>query len=164
MCDDTSEGGGDDETPPCSRDVSAEGERVDDLFDIVSDRRTRDVLAHLESLSVDVVELDDIVDYVVECERRRTGECDTGGEDSRETETNPGTDSSADAKPRCETGSNTDPERHHQRVAVSLHHNCLPKLDRTSVLDYDPRSKTVRYRGDERVTAFLELIESVEDP
>lgn len=162
MCDDTSEGGGDDETPPSSRDVSGERERVDGLFDIVSDRRTRAVLSHLESLSVDVVELDDIVDHVAECERQRTVECGAEMEDSREADPDSGSDSAVDTDSRSETGSGIDPERHHQRVAVSLHHNCLPKLDRTSVLDYDPRSKTVRYRGDERVTAFLELVESVE--
>ncbi|MFC4451608.1 DUF7344 domain-containing protein [Halorussus aquaticus] len=163
MCDDACEGGGDDETPPFSRDEPAEEERVDDLFDIVSDRRTRDVLAQLESLSVDVVELDDIVDHVVERERQRPVEGRARTEDCSETQSDGGSESAEDTESNSETGTDTDSDRHHQRVAVSLHHNCLPKLDRTAVLDYDPRSKTVRYRGDERVTAFLEFVQSVED-
>lgn len=34
-----------------------------------------------------------------------------------------------------------------KRFAVGLHHQHLPKLDRAGLLDYDPRSRTVRYRG-----------------
>jgi hypothetical protein len=36
-----------------------------------------------------------------------------------------------------------DPER----LAIGLHHQHLPKFDRAGLLDYDPRSRTVRYRG-----------------
>ena len=33
-----------------------------------------------------------------------------------------------------------------ERVAVRLHHTGLPKLTEVGVVEYDPRSKTVRYR------------------
>lgn len=32
-------------------------------------------------------------------------------------------------------------------VMIELHHAALPKLDAAGVVDYDARSKTVRYRG-----------------
>lgn len=32
-------------------------------------------------------------------------------------------------------------------VAIQLHHSDLPRLDDVGVVDYDARSKTVRYRG-----------------
>lgn len=49
-------------------------------------------------------------------------------------------------------------EAHRQRVAVALHHRLLPKLSDAAVLDYDARSKTVRYRGDDRAAAYLDLL------
>lgn len=47
-------------------------------------------------------------------------------------------------------------EAHRQRVAVALHHRFLPKLSEAAVVDYDARSKTVRYWGDDRVLAYLD--------
>jgi len=44
---------------------------------------------------------------------------------------------------------------------VDLHHNQLPKLAEATIVDYDPRSKTVRNWGDERVRTCLELFETV---
>jgi len=32
-------------------------------------------------------------------------------------------------------------------IAISLHHSTLPKLDDAGLIEYDPRSTTVRYRG-----------------
>jgi predicted transcriptional regulator len=36
-------------------------------------------------------------------------------------------------------------------VAVSLHHNDLPKLADIGIIEYDTRSQTVRYRGHEEI-------------
>jgi hypothetical protein len=40
-----------------------------------------------------------------------------------------------------------DVDQDARRLAIGLHHQHLPKLDRAGLLDYDPRSRTVRYRG-----------------
>lgn len=132
MTDDTSDGGSDDNLPS-SFDAGGSGDdprSIDDLFDTMAKPRTRYVLSHLESISVNVVELDDLVDDVAERE--------------------------------VETGLGVDSEEHRRRVAVALHHNHLPKLAEATVIDYDPRSKTVRYWGDDRISACLELFDSSE--
>lgn len=56
-----------------------------------------------------------------------------------------------------DAGMGTGVPDHRQSVAIELHHNRLPKLDEAAVLDYDPRSRTVRYRGDDRARACLDL-------
>lgn len=152
MPDDTSNGG--DEEPPAPFDADADagsGRPVGDLLETVSDRRARYVLAHLESVSVDVVDLEDVAEYVAERERaaERESESESGA--------GVGDATSGDAE------SGTDAGRHCHRVAVALHHNHLPKLDAAAVLDYDPRSRTVRYRGDDRVGLVLDLLEASED-
>ncbi|WP_276300309.1 DUF7344 domain-containing protein [Halorussus lipolyticus] len=55
-------------------------------------------------------------------------------------------------------GESTDNER----LAVSLHHTHLPKLADANVVEYDPRSEVVRYRGDGLVTDWVELARSHE--
>lgn len=42
------------------------------------------------------------------------------------------------------------------KLKTTLQHQHFPKLASTAVLDFDPRSDTVRYRGDELVEALLE--------
>lgn len=44
------------------------------------------------------------------------------------------------------------------RVAVSLRHRHLPELAAADVVDYDRRDRTVRYRGDELVDAWLDAV------
>ena len=47
------------------------------------------------------------------------------------------------------------------RVAVRLHHVALPKLDDVGVVDYDARTRTVRYHGHARLDQVQEcLLES----
>ena len=46
------------------------------------------------------------------------------------------------------------------RIAVSLHHNHLPKLADVGVVEYDARSETVRYRGGPAVSEWLDLVQS----
>lgn len=103
---------------------------VDTLFEILSKRRCRLVLSHLETAPVDVVELDDLVDHVVEREAAA------------------GVDAIDD---------------HRRQVAMTLHHRHLPRLAVTTLLDYDARSKTVRYWGDDRVATYLDAFRSEGD-
>ena len=44
-----------------------------------------------------------------------------------------------------------------ERVAADLHHRHLPKLADAGLIDYDQRSETVRYWGDETLPPLLEL-------
>lgn len=62
----------------------------------------------------------------------------------------------------AELGGATDD--HHQRVAATLHHCHLPKLSNTAILDYDARSKTIRYRGNDRVAAYLDAFQTEGEP
>lgn len=101
---------------------------LDSLFDLFSDRRTRYVLAHFESVSTDVLELDDLADRIVDYE--------------------------------TDAGLGDGSEEHRAEVAVALHHKHLPKLSDTVIVDYDARSKTVRYWSDGRVSKCLELFEA----
>ena len=64
-----------------------------------------------------VVELDDLVDQIVEWEREWDGETDEA------------------------------PSRHRENVGITLHHNHLPRLADTPLIDYDARSRTVRCRN-----------------
>jgi hypothetical protein len=41
----------------------------------------------------------------------------------------------------------THPDKDETDIAITLHHSTLPKLAEAELLDYDPRSKTARYRG-----------------
>lgn len=47
-------------------------------------------------------------------------------------------------------------------VATVLHHGALPKLARRDVVDYDPRSRTARYRGDPLIERCLGLLADAE--
>lgn len=48
---------------------------------------------------------------------------------------------------------------HREEVETSLVHIHLPKLSAVGVLEYDDRSETVRYYGDERLEARLRRID-----
>lgn len=41
----------------------------------------------------------------------------------------------------------TDDNINREKRAIALHHVALPRLAETSVLDYDTRQNTIRYRG-----------------
>lgn len=43
-----------------------------------------------------------------------------------------------------------------EHVAARLHHTVLPKLDGAGLLEYDPRSATVRYRAHPGVESCLD--------
>ena len=55
-------------------------------------------------------------------------------------------------------GSYWDTDESHARLC--LHHFTLPKLADAGILDYDPRSKTVRYRGRPAVEQLLDTAAS----
>lgn len=44
------------------------------------------------------------------------------------------------------------------RLTVALRHNHLPKLDAIDAFDYDSRSETVQYNGDELLESLLESL------
>lgn len=46
-----------------------------------------------------------------------------------------------------------------ERLRVRLHHRHLPALDDAGLVEYDPASRTVRYRRDERVETLLALLD-----
>ncbi|UPV99114.1 hypothetical protein M0R88_11310 [Halorussus gelatinilyticus] len=50
----------------------------------------------------------------------------------------------------------------HKRVAVKLHHTHLPKLEDANLVEYDPRSETVRYRGGPAVGEWVEMARAYE--
>jgi len=43
-----------------------------------------------------------------------------------------------------------------ERIRLFLRHRALPKLRALGLVDYDPRSETIRYRGDPLVEALLD--------
>lgn len=55
------------------------------------------------------------------------------------------------------------PDDHHARIVASLHHVDLPKFAEAGVLEFDPRSDVVRYRGDDDHEAILELVVAMAD-
>lgn len=123
--------GDDDATPsPHAGTLDGDSHVTDALFEAMSNRRARYVLSYLDSVSVDVLELDDLADGVAEWE--------------------------------IEAGVATDPGECRHRVTVDLHHHHLPKLAEAGLVDYDPRTKTVRNWGDDRIRACLDLFQSVE--
>lgn len=135
MTHDASDGGddGDDDGPPSLNIGALDGDSyaTDTLFEAMSNQRARYVLSYIDSVSVDVLDLEDLADGVAEWE--------------------------------VEAGLADDPEECRRRVAVDLHHNHLPKLADAAIVDYDPRSKTVRNWGDDRVETCLELFERVKN-
>ncbi|APX95224.1 DUF7344 domain-containing protein [Natronorubrum daqingense] len=44
------------------------------------------------------------------------------------------------------------------QLVVQLHHSALPRLDELGVLEYDSRSRTVRYWGNSAVESMMDAI------
>ncbi|MDF9748494.1 DUF7344 domain-containing protein [Natrinema salsiterrestre] len=59
-------------------------------------------------------------------------------------------------------GWQTDDRPDRDQIEVALEHTHLPKLTETGILEYDPCSRELRYRGDERLEAMLECLRSME--
>lgn len=45
-----------------------------------------------------------------------------------------------------------------EQVAIQLRHSTLPRLEEAGVIDYDPRSETVRYQGHSDLETLLDAI------
>lgn len=129
---DTSDDGDDCDDGPSPNVGALDGDSfvIDALFEAMANRRARFVLSYVDSVSVDVLDLEDLADGVAELE--------------------------------VEAGVTAEPEDHRRRIAIDLHHNQLPKLAEAAIVDYDPRSKTVRNWGDDRIETCLELFEAAE--
>lgn len=54
------------------------------------------------------------------------------------------------------------PDDHRKRVVSDLHHAHLPQLSDANLLDYDPRSGTVRYWGHPQIEKWVERASRVE--
>lgn len=50
------------------------------------------------------------------------------------------------------------------RIEIELHHDHLPRLAEIDAIDYDSRSETIRYDGDELVEALLESTPETHTP
>ncbi len=63
-----------------------------------------------------------------------------------------------------ETSAGDVPEDYRRRVEASLHHTHLPKLDDANIIDYDPRSESVRYWGQPVLEEYAEHVAAMELP
>lgn len=55
------------------------------------------------------------------------------------------------------------PEDHRERVRTSLHHQQLPRLADLRIVEYDPRSKMVRYRDPpQHLEDFLAVCQEID--
>ena len=104
---------------------------LDELFEVLADGQRRQILAYLDDIDDDVAAFSELIEHVAD---------DSVGES-----TDAPAEESTDAR---------------KRVAVSLHHNHLPKLSAAGIVEYDVRSETVRYRGGPVVAEWVELARS----
>lgn len=126
-------GGGDSGTNQSSRRVRHDIP-LDTIFFLLSDQRRRYALYCLHRLPGNVIELDELVQYVRAMEtysRSKPSDIDVTSD----------TDSSADSDRDSDGG---DADENH-KVAVALLHSHLPKLANAGVIEYDARSGAIRY-------------------
>lgn len=62
----------------------------------------------------------------------------------------------AEPRPDARTG-------HYEQVALALHHAHLPKLERAGLVEYDPRARTVRYRGHSLISGCLAIVDELRE-
>ncbi len=94
------------------------GRELDQLFRLLADRHRRYTLYYLDAAESDVVTLDEIARYIAEQTHTDAGDRERSNEIT------------------------------HERLRTRLHHNHLPKLAETSLIEYDARSQTVRDWGE----------------
>ncbi len=63
-----------------------------------------------------------------------------------------------------ETSSDDVPDDYRRRVEASLHHMHLPKLADANIIDYDPRSESIRYWGQPVLEEYAEHVAAMELP
>ena len=99
---------------------------LDQLFRLLADKHRRYALYYLDATASDTVTLDEVADYVAERTQTSTEE--------------------------QEWASGTA----HERIRTRLHHNHLPRLAKTGLIDYDARSQTVRNWGKQPLTTWAQ--------
>lgn len=53
-------------------------------------------------------------------------------------------------------------EVNHRELRLDLHHRQLPKLSAVGIIDYDPRTRTIRVRAAEEMRALYERVRAFE--
>ncbi|WP_114579390.1 hypothetical protein [Saliphagus sp. LR7] len=104
------------------------------VLEVVTDQRRRTVLNHLRTTDDDVVHLDELVNRL------------------------PHTETPAKTSPQ--PPSHRQGPSAHDQLRLELHHAHLPKLDDVGIVEYDPRSETVRYHPTPRLEKLLAFIET----
>lgn len=99
---------------------------VDTLFELLKNRRRRYLLYALDQNADSVVTLDELTALVLDWEQRTNGGLE---------------------RPFDELES---------QIRIELHHNHLPKIAEFDLVEYDPRSETVRNRGVPSIFSFVE--------
>ena len=105
---------------------------IDQTAKLLASRRRRYALYAVQAAPSEVVDLDDVIDYVVK-------QFDEGERD-------------------------VSPNELRQELEIEFHHVHLPKLEVANVIDYDWRSRTVRYRDHRLVDRFLSVCREMERP
>lgn len=88
--------------------------RLDEVFRVLADRRRRYVLYYFEETDETVASLTELTDQLLTWEN-----------EWRDTDTVPDS-------------------QHRKKLRIELHHNHLPRLADTKLIEYDARSETVR--------------------
>lgn len=71
-------------------------------------------------------------------------------------------EAAADAVFDYETEDSGTDRSSREDVAIALHHNHLPRLAKTRILDYDRRQGTIRVTGDDELEEWIEFARSKE--
>ena len=100
---------------------------IDEVFALLANRRRRYVFYCLEREDVSsTVGLDELAAQVAEWERE------------------------------WDDRTNRNPSEHHEIVSIELHHNHLPRIAETPLIDYDARTRTVRHWEDSSLEDWVE--------
>lgn len=114
---------------------------LDTIFSLLSDQHRRYALYCLNRLPGNVIELDDLVQYVAAMETNsQPKSSDTNINTNIDTTIGAGSTRDSES-----SGTDTGREMNHHKLAVALLHSHLPKLANAGVIEYDARSGTIRY-------------------
>lgn len=100
----------------------------DEFFDLIGNRRRRLCLEILHGMETKTIPLDSLT--------RRLAERESQGTEGEE------------------VSSVADPEQE-DRISISLYHLHLPKLEHYGLVEFDQRTKTIRYRASPRFEAAM---------
>ena len=122
---------------------------LDEIFDLLSNRRRRYALYYLHDQPDGVATIDELADAVV---TRQYVESSTEGSSASDEQLE--FDSDADTDSRL--------EQRRQQVLMELQHTHLPKLEDAGVLEHDQRSEMIRYWNQPSLEEWLEHAEHKE--